>query len=469
MMPPFVDPGQVQMFATLELLRGRYENAIGTITPLAAIPDAPVNVNLIAGEAWAAAGDLDQAADEFRKTLQAEMTPPRAHVFLGEIQAKQGDLEASQQSFRDARAAFDKLVTANGKDPSPRTNRGAFFMRTAKMDEAREDFAVATKLDPRFFWALGNLSMTYSASADPAQRDGKKALALADQACEISLQRNGWCLSVRAVALAELERFDEAVETQRKAVELCSSREVHKYRERLRLYQRGKPFRFSPEGDQEPWLALDRVVVPHEEAPVGSFDCFPGGDPPIPKSKTEIAKNQDAVVLIKSESGFGTGMILDSRGYVLTCAHVLPYAGPVTVHFGAAGSPPPGNLTEQAEVIAADYRNDLALLRFNPPIAIRDAAPEFARQAKVRECLIEHTVLGDLVLEDALRESNARFVEPAIQSFRRTAWSTTTIGDVCADVQLSRKTCSGDSQPGDWHSGHRRVLRRRFATRWGSG
>ena len=52
-------------------------------------------------------------------------------------------------------------------------------------------------------------------------------------------------------------------------------------------------------------------------------------------------------------------------------------------------------------------------------IAICEVSPDLARQAKVAEYLIEHTVLGDLVLEDAFRDSDPRFVEPAIQSFHR--------------------------------------------------
>jgi hypothetical protein len=46
-------------------------------------------------------------------------------------------------------------------------------------------------------------------------------------------------------------------------------------------------------------------------------------------------------------------------------------------------------------------------------------APELDRQAKLGEYLLEHSALGDIVLASALRESDTRFVDSAIQSYRR--------------------------------------------------
>jgi hypothetical protein len=51
--------------------------------------------------------------------------------------------------------------------------------------------------------------------------------------------------------------------------------------------------------------------------------------------------------------------------------------------------------------------------------AIRDVAPELERQAKVGEYLLMHSALGDMVLASAFGESDARFVDSAIQSYWR--------------------------------------------------
>ncbi len=199
-------------------------------------------------------------------------------------------------------------------------------------------------------------------------------MELADEACDITLDRNAWCLSARAAALAELGRFDEAIRVQRAALRVCSNSEVVKYRERLRLYEQNQAFRYLPEGDRETWLDLEPVVVPAEEAPVATFDCFRKDRPDEPLDKKVVAEQRVAVVLLESESGFGTGMIVDKRGYVLTCAHVLPYAGPVNVHFRAADNNAAEDLKEEADVIAADHRHDLALLRFEPPANVQLAS-----------------------------------------------------------------------------------------------
>jgi hypothetical protein len=51
--------------------------------------------------------------------------------------------------------------------------------------------------------------------------------------------------------------------------------------------------------------------------------------------------------------------------------------------------------------------------------AIRDVAPELERQAKLGEYLLKHSVWGDIVLLHALSESDTRFVDSAIQYYRR--------------------------------------------------
>lgn len=403
MMLTGADPGRLQMLATIELLRGRYESSIGQVAPLTTMPNASASSTLAAGEAWAAAGDFDEAEKQFRKALATDASLARAYVFLSELQAQRGQFELEKQSLDAALSLLNESVVNEPDDAFRRNIRGSFFMRTGQIAKARQDFAAATSLKDRFFWSLANLSLTYSASSNPTDRDGKKALELADQACEITLHRNAWCLSVRAAALAELGRFDEAAEAQRDAVGRCASREVHKYRERLRMYEGSKPFRFAAKGDQESWLSLERVIVPHDEAPVGTFDCFRKNGPPAPLPKPEVAKQQDAVVLIKSESGFGTGMIVDKRGYVLTCAHVLPYAGPVSVTFGAAGTPPPGKFQAEAEVVAADHRNDLALLRFTPPTGVELATVRLGIGGQVDAAeeilVIGNPGVGEFVLE----------------------------------------------------------------------
>lgn len=357
---------QVRTYAELELLSGRYEYALAQLAPFEAFPQKRADTHVIAGRARAAAGDLEEAKEQFQEALKLEPNLPLAHLYLGDVQSHLGDKQAAKTSHKSALAQWTKQIQADD-DAFKRNNRGSFYLRYGKVAEARDDFAAATKLEQRHFWSMGNLSYTYSAAPNAEERDGKEALKIAEAACDITLHRNGWCLSVKAAALAELGRFDEAIAVQQKAVELCGNHEVIDYRERLRLYEQKKPFRFPARGDQESWLRLQEIVVPSEEVPVKTLDCLKGKRPVKELDAKTVAKQQDAVVLIKSESGFGTGMIVDRRGYVLTCAHVLPYAGKANVHYVSAGGEGAGNLVAEAEVIAADHRNDLALLKFTPP------------------------------------------------------------------------------------------------------
>jgi S1-C subfamily serine protease len=65
----------------------------------------------------------------------------------------------------------------------------------------------------------------------------------------------------------------------------------------------------------------------------------------------------------------GSGFVLDSRGDILTNAHVVDGARKVTVRFGGSGSEVP------AQVVGTDNSNDLAVLRIDPSKAALHPLP----------------------------------------------------------------------------------------------
>ena len=75
-------------------------------------------------------------------------------------------------------------------------------------------------------------------------RDGKKAVELAIEACELTRWKEAYCLETLAAAYAETGDFASAVKWQTKAIELeADAKEKDEYQARLKLYQEKKPFR----------------------------------------------------------------------------------------------------------------------------------------------------------------------------------------------------------------------------------
>ena len=71
----------------------------------------------------------------------------------------------------------------------------------------------------------------------------------------------------------------------------------------------------------------------------------------------------DAVVVIETDSGGGTGFFVTDYGHVLTCAHVVPKLGSFTVSYRGAAPGDPGQRSAEASVVAIDDEKDLALLK----------------------------------------------------------------------------------------------------------
>lgn len=83
-----------------------------------------------------------------------------------------------------------------------------------------------------------------------------------------------------------------------------------------------------------------------------------------------VKKYGESVVLIRANTGFGSGFVIGSKGYILTCAHVVTGIAEPRVQYrytegGAAQS------HEVAATIAGlDRKNDLALLKIDPKVPL---------------------------------------------------------------------------------------------------
>jgi S1-C subfamily serine protease len=141
--------------------------------------------------------------------------------------------------------------------------------------------------------------------------------------------------------------------------------------------------------------------------------------------ESAIAKVKPAVVLVSTQSGLGSGVVIDKRGYIVTNNHVITNArGTIQVTFS-------DGTKVTAQVAGTDPADDLAVLKITPPAHMTVATLGDSSKLKVgQEVLaignplgITQTVtkgivsaLGRTVSEPASQTSGGATIPNAIQT-----------------------------------------------------
>jgi putative serine protease PepD len=105
----------------------------------------------------------------------------------------------------------------------------------------------------------------------------------------------------------------------------------------------------APEGEPEPPVA-SQPLPSNASAPVSSL-----GDEPVAAVARKLAPS---VVLIDTGVGLGSGVIYDSRGYILTAAHVVGEQTEVEIRLS-------NGATHQGDVLGADPFTDIAVVKID--------------------------------------------------------------------------------------------------------
>lgn len=222
---------------------------------------------------------LPDAIADFTGAIRLDPENAAAYYFRGDIHLR---LEKNQEAVADLTQAI-RLSTFS---PNPLfaladayTFRGSAHLLMDQADDAASDFSAALRLDPedrttihqlraaayeskgRDDWAKYDLEIAdhwtqlKKAPDDPAAhrklvsrmlaapdaelRDGRKAVELANQACELGSWENPADLDLLAAAHAEIGQFPEAIQWAKKAVELAPDGEAAKqYQSRLENYEK---------------------------------------------------------------------------------------------------------------------------------------------------------------------------------------------------------------------------------------
>lgn len=157
-----------------------------------------------------------------------------AGLFIPTRVQSQGDSAAVEQRMHELNSIALSHVRNGEYATAARVYEEAIQMKPESTDVSRSR---ARR------WVQNNLAWLLATAPDSAVRDGARALALAEQL--VAWRRDDAAyLDTFAAAYAELGRFDDAVKTQRAAVDrLGRGATRDEYRRHLKSYEQRKPWR----------------------------------------------------------------------------------------------------------------------------------------------------------------------------------------------------------------------------------
>jgi tetratricopeptide (TPR) repeat protein len=184
--------------------------------------------------------DYNDSIYHYNEALRIKPNYTEAHNNLGTVLAH-------QENFKDAVYHFNKALEINPNYAGAYYNLGKIYANHGKIEKAILLYQKALELNPEMTQALYNLSWIIATHENEKYRNGEKAVKLAERLCNITRYNQPLALDALAAAYAETGRFDAAVPTIQKALQLAllvGPKELATgLKERLKLYQAERPYR----------------------------------------------------------------------------------------------------------------------------------------------------------------------------------------------------------------------------------
>lgn len=191
------------------------------------------------GFAYDEKGEYDKAIADYNKAIEINPKFDAAYNNRGSSYGKKGEYD---KAFDD----YNNAIGINSKNDLAFLNRGNVYYKRGEYGKVIEDYNKAIELNPKNDSAYNNISGLLATCADAKYRNGAKAVEFAKKAMEIA-PNNYEISDTLAAAYAEAGQFEEAVNTQEKAIEMLDEKDRARYlsefTERLNLYKARKPWR----------------------------------------------------------------------------------------------------------------------------------------------------------------------------------------------------------------------------------
>jgi tetratricopeptide (TPR) repeat protein len=187
-----------------------------------------------------AQGQLENALDHLSAGLKYEPNNPRLLYETGRVLARQGRLE-------DALPYLSRASEADGQSVPIRCALGGVLHDLGRRQDAAAEFRRGFQIDSRWADKWNQQAWRLATHPNRAARNGALALEYARQTCQGTEFRQPIYLNTLAAALAECDRYDEAVVVIRQALALDVVAQnadlARAFEEQKQRYENRQPFR----------------------------------------------------------------------------------------------------------------------------------------------------------------------------------------------------------------------------------
>ena len=188
------------------------------------------------GSLYFEAGDVPRAVEHFTETLRIGPRSAVAHNNLGAALQAMGRLDTALTHYQQA-------LELQPDQPVSHFNVGLIHELRGQTNEAARHFALALTEQTRWPTLLMKLGWIRATAKEPSLRDPDQALQLAEEAAELTENRDPAALDVLGAAYASLGRFDRAIDAAEAALARSSSAPSRAaIGARLALYRARRPY-----------------------------------------------------------------------------------------------------------------------------------------------------------------------------------------------------------------------------------
>ena len=218
--------------------RANLNTAITKLTKIIELDPKNAKAYYDRGITWREMGEYEKAIADYTKAIQINPEYAKAYNSRGLAWKKQGN-------YDKAIADYTKAIEINPRDPIFYNNRGFAWEDKGDYERAIADCTKAIEIDQNYAEAYNKLAWLKATCPDGTYRDGVQTVELAKKAVE--LKETYYTLGTLAAAYAEAGRFQDAIKTQKRAIEKHKKegymKHMTEYKERLASYKAGKPWR----------------------------------------------------------------------------------------------------------------------------------------------------------------------------------------------------------------------------------
>jgi tetratricopeptide (TPR) repeat protein len=217
---------------------GRHEEAINYLQKALELNGNFVEARALLGNALAARGQMTEAISQYQMGLQLQPEHAEMHCNLAALLSRQGDTQGALQHYSEALRISPNYAEAHN-------NLAWVFKQRGEFTEALAHFKEAVRLKPGLPAPVIGLAWLLATHPDASRRDPAQAIALSERLTALSHNHNWMSLDTLAAAYAGGGRFDEAVKTAQRALDLArtvSPNDAPAVANRLALYEQRQPY-----------------------------------------------------------------------------------------------------------------------------------------------------------------------------------------------------------------------------------